>query len=141
MKYGDTRISKASPISCLRHFLNQDSPTCNKKYIHLDKEGEIFNNLDFMNLLRPFVYTVHLTVDDNFHQNEPVKQYHRILANSIRAILTVSNLGITILSNFPIHFHNLMKLLLLFRKIHQSKRTSPPFGPLYVVSMCDPLEI
>ena len=37
MKLGDAIFSKASPISWIRHCLDQYSPTCNEKCIHLDK--------------------------------------------------------------------------------------------------------
>ena len=52
MKHGDSIISKAYPIAWIRHFLNHYSPNCNEKYIHLDQEGEIFNNTDVNNLLQ-----------------------------------------------------------------------------------------
>ena len=56
--------------------------------------GELFNNLDVKNLLQPFGYTIHPTGADTSHQNEPVEQAHRTLANSIQAMLTGSKLDI-----------------------------------------------
>ena len=52
MKHGYERISKASNIYWLRHFLNHDSPTFNDKCIHLDQGGELFNKPDVKNLLQ-----------------------------------------------------------------------------------------
>jgi len=40
-EHGDCRISKASPVEWLRHFLTTYSPTCSDKYIFLDQGGEL----------------------------------------------------------------------------------------------------
>ena len=72
MKHGDTRIPKASPIYCLRNFLNQYPPTCNEKYIHLDKGGEFFNDQYLKDLLQTFGYTIHNTGADTSNQNGSV---------------------------------------------------------------------
>ena len=44
MKHGDTRVSKASPIHWLRHFLEQHAPNCPGKYVFLDQGGELYHN-------------------------------------------------------------------------------------------------
>ena len=94
MKYGYVRISKAYPIALLRHFLNHYSPTCNEKYTHLDQGIELFNNLDVNKILQSFGCTLRSNGADTSHQNGPVKQSHRTLANSVRAMITGANLDI-----------------------------------------------
>ena len=94
MKDEDEIIPKVSPIACLRHFLNQYSPTCNDKYIHLYQVVELFNKPDVKNPLQSFGCNIHPNGDDTSHQNGLVEQYHRILANSIRYMLTGYNLNI-----------------------------------------------
>jgi len=44
MLHGDTRVSKASPLSWLRDFLKHHSPTCPGKYAYLDQGGELYHN-------------------------------------------------------------------------------------------------
>ena len=94
IKNGDARISKASPNDCIRNVLHHDSPTYNNKYIHLYKGGELLNNKYVNNLLQPFGYTLNPTVADTNHKNGPVEQAHRKLADSIKCMLTGSNLYI-----------------------------------------------
>ena len=79
---------------CLRHFLNQYSPTCNYKYTHLGKWGELLNKQDVKNLLQYFGYTIHPTEYSTSHQNGPVKRFHGTLDSSIRSMLTRANLNI-----------------------------------------------
>ena len=109
--------------------------------------GELLNNPDVKNLLKQFGYTIHTTGYDTFYQNGPAEQSHRTSDNSIRYMLTGANLDIkifhfncTMLSKFKIHFQKLIQLLLRLRKINPSDITSTTFGPLDVVSMCEPLE-
>ena len=54
MKHGYERIPKASPIACIRNFLNQYYPTFNEKYIHLYQGDKIFNKPYVKNLLQLF---------------------------------------------------------------------------------------
>jgi GAG-pre-integrase domain len=42
--HGDTRVSKASPIAWLRHFLKNHSPHIRDKYVFLDQGGELYGN-------------------------------------------------------------------------------------------------
>jgi len=44
MKHGDTRVSKASPINWLRHFLEKHTPACSGEYVFMDQGGEPCNN-------------------------------------------------------------------------------------------------
>ena len=44
MLHGDTRLSKASPVSWLESFLSEYSPECKNKWVVMDQGGEMFNN-------------------------------------------------------------------------------------------------
>ena len=83
MNHRYERIPKASPIACLRNFLNWYFPTCNNKYIQLDQGGEISNNQVVNNLLQSFGCTLNPTGSYTSHQHGPVEQYHTALADYI----------------------------------------------------------
>ena len=102
MKRGYAIIYKVSPTTWLNYFLDKYSPTCNKKYIHLDQGGELFNNSDVNNILQYSGYTLHPTGADTYLQNGPVKRSHSTLADSIRAMLPVINLYIIFFNICPV---------------------------------------
>ena len=120
MNHEDVRIYKASPIAWLGHFLYQYSPTCNKKYIHLYKGVEIFDNPYIKNLLQLLCYTLHSTGSDTYHQNGPVERYHSTLSNSIQAMLTGANLDIKF---WPYALYHVIRLSNSFPE--PNKITSP----------------
>ena len=105
---GYTRISKEYTIAWLRHFVNQNPPNCNDKYIHLDKVVELSKQPDVNNLLQTFGYTIHHTGANNSHPNGPVKRAHSTLDNSIQPMLTGANLDITFFP-YPILFLNIIQ--------------------------------
>jgi hypothetical protein len=120
MKHGDSRISKAAPLSWLRHFLAQYSPTCHNKYVHMDQGGELFNNPDIRNLFTQHNYDIYPTGADTSRQNGPVERGHRTLGNSIRALLTGSNLDTKF---WPYAFYHSMRLSNAFP---EAGKTSSP---------------
>ena len=104
MKLGDAIFSKASPISWIRHLLNQYSPTCDDKCIHLDQGGKIFNKPDVKNLLQSFGYTIlYPTGADISHQNGPLEQAHRTLAKYIQSMISGAKFEI---KNFPYELYH-----------------------------------
>ncbi|KAG7344102.1 reverse transcriptase RNA-dependent DNA polymerase [Nitzschia inconspicua] len=52
--FGDTRVSKASPIEWLWSFLHQYSPQCQDKYVYLDQGGELYANPAVRTLFEQF---------------------------------------------------------------------------------------
>ena len=107
MKHGDTRQSKASPIEWLRHFLNQYSPNCPDKYIHMDQGGELNNNPEVCNLFKHFNYNIFPTSADSLHQNGPVERAHRTVGDTVRALLTGANLDIKF---WPYAFYHMLRI-------------------------------
>ena len=104
INHGYARISKASPISWIRHLLNQYSPTCDDKCIHLDQGGKIFNKPDVKNLLQSFGYTIlYPTGADISHQNGPLEQAHRTLAKYIKSMISGAKFEI---KNFPYELYH-----------------------------------
>ena len=103
MKHGDTRQSKASPIEWLCHFLNQYSPNCPNKYIHMDQGGELNNNPEVCNLFKHFNYNIFPTGADSSHQNGPVERAHCTVGDTVRALLTGANLDIKFWPTDKIH--------------------------------------
>jgi len=101
------RISKASPINWLRHFLTQNTPKCDNKYIHLDQGGELYNDSDVKNLIHTFGYVIFPTGADASHQNGPVERAHRTLGDTMRALLTGANLDIKF---WPYAFYHALRL-------------------------------
>ena len=108
MKHGDTRISKAAPVSWLRHFLDQYKPRhCHSLYVHMDQGGELYNNPKIRNLFSFYGYAIHPTGADASHQNGPAERAHRTLANTIRALLLGADLDIKF---WPYAFYHAMRL-------------------------------
>ena len=106
-KYGDTRISKASPLHWLHHFLKTYSPQCSDKYVYLDQGGELYQNPEVRRLFQRFGYQVRPTGADASNQNGPVERGHRSVANAIRALLTGANLPVKF---WPYAFHHWLRI-------------------------------
>ncbi|KAG7353842.1 hypothetical protein IV203_003197 [Nitzschia inconspicua] len=85
--FGDTRVSKASPIEWLRSFLHQYSPQCQGKYVYLDQGGELYANPAVRTLFAQFGYAIRPTGADASNQNGPVERAHLTVANALRAML------------------------------------------------------
>jgi len=83
MKHGDTRVSKASPISWLRDFLEKHDPTCPNKHVFMDQGGEHYNNPEVRKLFTRFGLDLGLTGADASNQNAPVERGHLTVANAI----------------------------------------------------------
>ncbi|KAG7341208.1 hypothetical protein IV203_023159 [Nitzschia inconspicua] len=62
--FGDTRISKASPIEWLLSFLRQYSPQCQGKYVYLDQGGELYANPAVRAFFEQFGYAIRPTGAD-----------------------------------------------------------------------------
>ena len=83
MLFGDARMSKASPLKYLESFLEQYSPNTSDKFVVLDQGGELYRNLDVINLFRKFKYQVFPTGADSSNQNGPVERAHRSVSNFV----------------------------------------------------------
>jgi len=94
MKHGDTRVSKASPINCLRDFLEKHAPACSGKYVFMDQGGELYNNPEVRKLFTRFGYNIRPTGAAASNQNALVERGHLVVANTIRALLLGANLPI-----------------------------------------------
>jgi len=102
MKYGNTRVSKASPINWLRDFLEKYAPACSGKYVFMDQGGELYNNPKVCKLFTGFGYDIRPTGADASNQNAPVEHGHLVVANAIHALLLGANLPIKF---WPYAFH------------------------------------
>ena len=105
--HGDTRISKASPIHWLRHFLENYSPQCSGKYVHLDQGGELYANPEVLRLFERFGYEIRPTGADSSHQNGPVERAHLTVANAVRSMLTGADLPVKF---WPYAFHHYIRI-------------------------------
>ena len=105
--HGDTRVSKASPIEWLRHFLSNHSPRMPGKYVFLDQGGELYGNPLIRKLFKDFDYDIRPTGADSSNQNGPVERAHRTVANGIRAMLHGANLDIKF---WPYAFHHYLRI-------------------------------
>jgi len=130
MKHGDTRQSKSSPIEWLRHFLNQYSPHCAQKYVHMDQGGELFRNPDICNLFSKFQYAVHPTGADSSHQNGSVERAHRTVGCTIRALLIGANLDIKF---WPYAFYHMLRISNAIPERHLQDSTNTA-SPLYLAT-------
>ena len=90
---GDARISKASPIEWLRHYLQTHAPSCPNKYVFMDQGGELYRNPKVRQLFEIFGYKVNPTGADNSRQNA-VERHHLTVENGVRALLIGANLDI-----------------------------------------------
>lgn len=107
MKHGDTRISKASPLNWLEHFLKRYAPTCTGKYVFLDQGGELYANPAVRALFSRFDYDIRPTGADASNQNGPVERGHLTVANAIRAMLTGANMDVRF---WPYAFHHWLRI-------------------------------
>ena len=62
--YGDARMSKATPIHWIRHFLDNHKATCENKYVFMDQGGELYHNPEVRKLFKLYGYTVNPTGSD-----------------------------------------------------------------------------
>ena len=83
IKHGDTRISKASPIHWLRHFLTTYRPLCQDKYVCMDQGDELYGNPDVQNLFECHDFAIHRTGAGASHQNGPVERSHRYVGDAV----------------------------------------------------------
>jgi hypothetical protein len=65
--FGDTRVSKASPIELLRAFLKQYSPQCPGKYVYLDQVGKLYANPAVRDIFSGFGYEARPTSSPPAH--------------------------------------------------------------------------
>ena len=105
--HGDTRISKASPLEWLRHFLEHHSPKISQKYVCLDQGGELYNNPKVRKIFDEYDYEIRPTGSDASNQNGPVERAHRTVANAIRAQLHGAGLAIKF---WPYAFHHYIRV-------------------------------
>ncbi|KAG7374842.1 reverse transcriptase RNA-dependent DNA polymerase [Nitzschia inconspicua] len=105
--FGDTRVSKASPIEWLRSFLRQHSPQCPGKYVYLDQGGELYANPAVRALFEEFGYAVRPTGADASNQNGPVERAHLTVANALRAMLLGAGLDPRF---WPYAFHHFLRI-------------------------------
>ncbi|KAG7370163.1 reverse transcriptase RNA-dependent DNA polymerase [Nitzschia inconspicua] len=105
--FGDTRVSKASPIEWLRSFLRQHSPQCPGKYVYLDQGGELYANPAVRALFEQFGYAVRPTGADASNQNGPVERAHLTVANALRAMLLGAGLDPRF---WPYAFHHFLRI-------------------------------
>jgi GAG-pre-integrase domain len=101
--HGDTRVSKASPIAWLRHFLKNHSPHIRDKYVFLDQGGELYGNTIVRERFKEFHYEIRPTGSDSSNQNGPVERAHCTVSNALRAMLHGANLEIKF---WPYAFHH-----------------------------------
>ena len=104
--FGDTRLSKASPIYWLRHFLQMHAPSCPNKYIFMDQGGELYHNPEVRKLFKLYGYKINPTGADTSRQNA-VERHHRTIGNGIRALLIGVNLDVKF---WPYAFHHYIHL-------------------------------
>jgi len=83
MKHGDTRVSKASHVNCLRDFLQKHAPACPGKYVFMDQGGELCDNPKVRKLFTRFGCDIGPTGADASNQNAPVERGHLVVANAI----------------------------------------------------------
>lgn len=107
MLHGDTRISKASPVTWLREFLKKYAPQCEDKYVVLDQGGELYANPIVRELFEEFGYEIRPTGADSSNENGPVERAHLTMANGIRAMLTGANLDVRF---WPYAFHHYLRI-------------------------------
>ncbi|KAG7338408.1 reverse transcriptase RNA-dependent DNA polymerase [Nitzschia inconspicua] len=105
--FGDTRVSKASPMEWLRSFLRQHSPQCPGKYVYLDQGGELYANPAVRALFEQFGYAVRPTGADASNQNGPVERAHLTVANALRAMLLGAGLDPRF---WPYAFHHFLRI-------------------------------
>ena len=87
MMHGDTRMSKASPVTYLESFLKVYSPDCKDKWVVMDCGGELYNNPAVRTLFKKYGYDVYPTGADTSSQNGPVERAHRTISNGIKSLL------------------------------------------------------
>ena len=107
-RFGDTRVSKAAPITFLRAFLQQNAPTCSGKYVIMDQGGELYHNPEVVRLFEHYGYDIRPTGADASNQNGVVERTHLTVANAIRAFLIGANLAVKF---WPYAFHHYIRLL------------------------------
>ena len=105
--YGDTRISKGSPIEWLKQFLTDHSPDCLDKYVYMDQGGELYKNPEVRRLFQSFGYDIKPTGAGASNQNGPVERMHLTMANGIRTALFGANLPPKF---WPYAFHHHLRL-------------------------------
>jgi hypothetical protein len=106
--FGDTRISKVSPLLWLEAFLSRHSPECTGKYVFLDQGGELYANPNVVSLFTRFHYSVRPTGADASNQNGPVERAHLTVANFLRAMLLGADLDARF---WPYAFHHYLKIM------------------------------
>ena len=105
--YGDTRLSKGSPIEWLRQFLDDHSPNCSDKYVYMDQGGELYRNPEVRRLFQSYGYDIKPTGAGASNQNGPVERMHLTMANGIRTALFGSNLEPKF---WPYAFHHHLRI-------------------------------
>ena len=116
--HGDTRLSKASPLAWLRHFLKNHSPRMPNKYVYLDQGGELFKNPAVRQLFKEFDYDIRPTGADASNQNGPVERAHLTIGNGIRAMLHGANMDVRF---WPYAFHHFLRIKNAIPSKDQSK--------------------
>ena len=117
---GDTRLSKASPITWLQKFLETNAPNCSDKYVQMDQGGELYHNPEVRKLFTRHGYQLRPTGADSSHQNGPVERAHRTVCDRIRCLLSGARLPIKF---WPYAFHHALRIL---NAIPQRTQTQSP---------------
>ena len=105
--HGDTRVSKATPLAWLRHFLENHAPRVPNKYCYMDQGGELYHNPAVRQLFKKHGYELKPTGADASNQNGPVERAHLTVANAIRAMLHGASLDIQF---WPYAFHHYLRI-------------------------------
>ena len=100
----------------LSHFY-QEKLSCRNKHIHIDQGGEINHNPDIVNLFKTISPVLILS-----HQISPFERAQRTIANSMRALLSGTNLGIKF---WPFAFYH--SKCLLSSAFQEPSETGSPF--------------
>ena len=73
--FGDARISKATPIHWIHHFLQTHDPKCTDKYVFMDQGGELYHNPEVRKLFNIYGNKINPTGADTSRQNA-VERYN-----------------------------------------------------------------
>ena len=94
MLYGDTRLTKASPLKYLESFFIEYSPECKNKWVGMDNGGKLFSNPKIWNLFSRFGYEIYPTSPDSSNQNGPIERAHHTVSQGIKALLFGAGLDV-----------------------------------------------
>ena len=73
---GTVRISKGAPANWLQQWLVCHVPQLPYKYVHMDQDGELYNNPKIQVLFKEFGHDIYPTGANSSHQNGSVERPH-----------------------------------------------------------------